>query len=320
MKILALSLCFITLILVFYLIAVFVLSKQRYISRLNKYIYDSGRSERYQRNNRKFKNSIYFLSKTIRYIKFLDGYRNKIQADLVKANIPLKSEEFINIRIILSLGLGIVPYISGKGIVIAVISGILGWIIPYMYVNTRIKKRIKQFNDSLGDAIVLIANSLKAGFSFFQAVDVVAKEMDGPIAQEFGIMQKEINLGCTTEEALENLNNRIKSNDLELLITAVMIQRQVGGNLAEVLDNISTTIRERIKIKGEIKTITAQGRMSGMVIAILPPALGFIIYLINPEHIGLLFKSTLGFVLVGVSIGMEVLGIYFIKKIVDIEI
>lgn len=320
MKIIAFSLCFITLILVFYIISVLVLSKQRYISRLNKYINDTGSAERYQKSSRKFKNSIYFLSKIIRYLKFLDGYRSRIQADLIKANIPLKSEEFINLRIILSLCLGIVPYVTGKGIVIAVISGALGWFIPYMYLNTRIKKRIKQFNDSLGDAIVLISNSLKAGFSFFQAIDVVSKEMEGPIAQEFGIMQKEINLGCTTEEALENLNNRIKSSDLELLITAVMIQRQVGGNLAEVLDNISTTIRERIKIKGEIKTITAQGRMSGMVIAILPPALGFIIYLINPEHIGLLFTSTLGFVLVGVSIGMELLGIYFIKKIVDIDI
>ncbi|MGE5473742.1 MAG: type II secretion system F family protein [Ignavibacteriales bacterium] len=320
MKILALSLCFITLIFIFYIIAVFVLSKQRYISRLNKYINDSGNIEKYHKNNQKLKNSIYFLSRIIRYFKFLDGYRSKIQANLIKANIPLKSEEFINLRIILCIGLGLIPYLTGKGIVIAIISGVLGWFIPYMYVNTRIKKRIKQFNDSLGDAIVLISNSLKAGFSFFQAVDVVSKEMDGPIAQEFGIMQKEINLGCTTEEALENLNNRIKSSDLELLITAVMIQRQVGGNLAEVLDNISTTIRERIKIKGEIKTITAQGRMSGMVIAILPPALGFIIYLINPEHIGLLFKSTLGFILIGASIGMELLGIYFIKKIVDIEI
>jgi len=320
MKTTAFFLCFITLILIFYLFIIFVLSKQRYISRLNKYIYDSGSSERYQRDNQKLKNTIYFLSKIIRYFKFLDGYRSKTQVDLIKANIPLKSEEFLNIRIILFLVLGIIPYAMGRGIVIAAISGILGWLIPTMYVNARIKKRIKQFNDSLGDAIVLISNSLKAGFSFFQAVDVVSKEMIGPIAQEFGILQKEINLGCTTEEALENMNIRIKSNDLELLITAVMIQRQVGGNLAEVLDNISTTIRERIKIKGEIKTITAQGRMSGMVIAILPPALGFIIYLINPEHIGLLFKSTLGFVLVGVSIIMELLGIYFIKKIVDIEI
>jgi len=320
MKIIALCLCFITLILIFYLFIIFVSSKQRCISRLNKYIYDSGSSEKNHRNNQKLKDTIYFLSKIIKYLKFLDGHRSKIQADLIKANIPLKSEEFINIRIILCLVLGVIPYVNGKGIVIAILSGILGWVIPSMYVNVRIKKRIKQFNDSLGDAIVLISNSLKAGFSFFQAIDVVSKEMDGPIAQEFGIMQKEINLGCTTEEALDNLNNRIKSNDLELLITAVMIQRQVGGNLAEVLDNISTTIRERIKIKGEIKTITAQGRMSGIVIAILPPALGFIIYLVNPQHIGLLFKSTLGFILVGASIMMELLGIYFIKKIVDIEI
>lgn len=320
MKIFALILCFVTLILIFYLLIIYMISKQRYISRLNKYMSEGYSSEKYQRKSFKIKHAVYFLSKIIRYLKFLDNYRNKIQLDLIKANIPLKSEEFINIRVIFCLFLGIVPYVSGKGMAIAVISGVLGWILPAVYMNMRIKKRIKQFNDSLGDAIVLISNSLKAGYSFFQAVDVVAREMDGPIAQEFGIMQKEINLGCTTEEALENLHNRIKSNDLELLITAVMIQRQVGGNLAEVLDNISVTIRERIKIKGEIKTITAQGRMSGMVIAILPPVLGFILYLINPAHIGLLFKSTLGYVLVGGSIIMELLGIYFIKKIVNIEI
>lgn len=144
--------------------------------------------------------------------------------------------------------------------------------------------------------------------------------MTGPMAEEFAQLQKEVNFGTTTEKALENLVTRVTSDDLELVVTAVLIQRQVGGNLSEVLDNISTTIRERIRIKGEVKTVTAQGRMSGMIIAALPPALGFILFLINKSHVMVLFTDPIGLIILGFSVFMEIIGIYFISRIVSIEV
>ena len=184
----------------------------------------------------------------------------------------------------------------------------------------KIKKRIKGLNEQLGDAIVMISNSLKTGYSFFQAIDMVAGEMTGPISEEFSILQKEINLGLSTDKALENLSARVSSDDLELVITAVLIQRQVGGNLAEVLDNISATIRDRVRIKGEIKTVTAQGRMSGWVISLLPAGLCLLIYVINPQYMAVLFTRPLGIMMLVISVFMELLGIFFISRIVKIEI
>ena len=203
---------------------------------------------------------------------------------------------------------------------LALIIGCAAWYAPMLILKSKVKKRIKLLNEQLGDAIGLVSNSLKAGYSFFQAVDMVAKEMTGPIAEEFQVLQKEINLGLPTEKALENLAARIPSDDLGLLVTAVLIQRQTGGNLAEVLDNISTTIRDRVRIKGEIRTVTAQGRISGWVISLLPVGLCFLIYLINPQHISVLFTRTLGILLLAVSALMELTGIFIIRRIIKIEI
>lgn len=311
---------FITFLVIFYTVIIISASKQKSIIRLKKYIESSNLNNRHKKTEFKFKNLLNVFARTIREVKFLDGYRDRVQEEMIKAHLPLKGEEFISVRIFLTIALMFISYASGKHIGLIITMGITGWLIPKIYVSIRIKKRLKQFNDSLGDAIVLISNSLKAGYSFFQSIDTVAKEMTGPIAQEFGLVQKEINLGYTTEEALDNLLKRIKSDDLELVITAVLIQRQVGGNLAEVLDNISSTIRERVRIKGEIRTITAQGKISGIIISILPPALGVVLYVINPEHIKVLFTDPIGLVMIGLSVGMELMGIYFIKRIVKIEV
>lgn len=313
-------LSFMTLMVIFYVIISISINKQKSILRLKKYIDEKSYNEKKRKSEFKIKNILSILSRAVREMKVLDGYREKNQNSLLKAHIPLKAEEFITLRILLSFSFMFLGYISGKQLILILVLGFIGWIFPSIYVGARIKNRIKQLNDSLGDAIVLISNSLKAGYSFFQAIDIVAKEMTGPIAQEFTLLQKEINLGYTTEEALDNLLKRVKSDDLELVITAVLIQRQVGGNLAEVLDNISSTIRERVKIKGEIRTITAQGRISGIIISILPPALGVVLYLINPDHIKLLFTNTIGLIMVGLSVGMELMGIYFIRRIVKIEV
>jgi tight adherence protein B len=317
---------FISVLLFAYQIFKVLIGKQTPIMRLSKYTnrLDIGVEEKRKSKQKEYKAGLGFIARGVKDAKALDGYKKKIQLELQRAHILLKPEEYITVSIILFFVFGTFIFAlvssSSFAVLFAIAGGIVGWYFPNLYLKIKIKKRIRFLNEQLCDAIVLISNSLKAGYSFFQAVDIVSKEMTGPMAEEFTQLQKEVNFGTTTEKALENLVTRVKSDDLELVVTAVLIQRQVGGNLSEVLDNISSTIRERIRIKGEVKTVTAQGRMSGMIIALLPPALTLILFLINRSHIMVLFTDPIGLVILGFSIFMEFIGIYFIGKIVKIEV
>ncbi len=320
---LILFLTFITLLLIIYPLVKLVFSKKNSISRLRNYTGSAEeiRGERKKESKKDLKNSLSFISRGVGSAKILDGYKKKVQVQLTRAHLLLKAEEFITLCIIVFV-IAFLLAILIKGVEnwpLAVIAGLAGWFIPFLILKSRVKKRIKALNEQLGDAIVLISNSLKAGYSFFQAIDTVAKDMTGPISEEFTVLQREINLGLNTDKALENMAARVMSDDLELVVIAVIIQRQVGGNLAEVMDNISSTIRDRVRVKNEIKTATAQGRLSGWVISLLPVGLGIVIYLINPQQMSLLFTNPLGILILIVSVLMEITGIYLINKIVRIE-
>lgn len=315
---------FISALLIFYQLIKTFIVKNDYMSRLRRYTnVEESRAERGR--TRKSDSAVTIraaLTRGIGKIRFLDGYKKKIQVELTRAHLPLKAEEFLVFNLMLfAVSFVLVILARGAGMwPLAAAAGTGGWFMPTLLVRSRVRKRLKILNEQLGDAVTMMSNSLKAGYSFFQAVDMVAQEMSGPIAEEFGILQKEVNLGLNTEKALENMVARVKSEDLELMVTAVMIQRQVGGNLAEVLDKITETIRDRVKIKGELKAITAQGRVSGLVISILPLILCFIIYMINPGQMSLLFTRPLGLLLVGFAAVMEITGIILIRRIVRIEI
>jgi tight adherence protein B len=312
---------FITAFLTGYLFLRLIYSKQKAVLRIKRYInIDEIREDKRKAPNREYRAGLGIIARGIGNAKFLDNYKKEIQRKLVRAHLLLKAEEFITISLILMAGLGFFTFIVSNSVLLTLVFSIFGWLFPSIFLKARIKKRLKALNEQLSDAIVLMSNSLKAGYSFFQAVDIISKEMTGPIAEEFAFMQKEVNLGLTTEKALENLVNRIKSDDLELVVTAVLIQRQVGGNLSEVLDNISNTIRERVKIKGEVKTVTAQGRASGFIISVLPFALGLILFVINREYMTGLFTHPIGIMILVFSVLMELTGIYFISRIVKIEI
>lgn len=324
MKILIVVLSFISAGLIYYLLISLFAGKNNYMSRLGKYTnVEEYREDRKKPKKRDGAAAITgAVSRGVGKIKFLDGYKKKIQVELTRAHLLIKAEEFLTFNLIM-FSLLFLLIILTRGIAmwpLALIAGVAGWLMPSFFVKSRIKKRLKLLNEQLSDAVTMMSNSLKAGYSFFQAVDMVAVEMSGPIAEEFGILQKEVNLGLNTEKALENMVTRIKSEDLELMMTAVMIQRQVGGNLAEVLDRITETIRDRVKIKGELKALTGQGKVSGLVISILPLILCGIIYMINPEQMSLLFTKPLGLLMVGLAVVMEFTGIMLIRKIVRIEI
>ncbi|MDN5293982.1 MAG: tight adherence protein [Eubacteriales bacterium] len=248
------------------------------------------------------------------------SYSRYIDRELARADIPLKGEEFIVINILAGLAPALLAVLLSGNLFTSLVFGIIGLLVPQIMLRRAKHRRLQTFNNQISDALVIMANSLRAGFSFLQAMEMVSKEMPPPISVEFGRALREMNLGTPTEEALLNMTKRIESDDLDLVVTAVLIQRQIGGNLSEVLDNISHTIRERIRIKGEIKTLTAQGRLSGLIVSLLPLVLSLVLYFINPSYIALLFRNPIGIFMVVTGVIMQVVGIFFIRRIVNIEV
>ena len=246
--------------------------------------------------------------------------REKIQAQLISAGIPLKGDEYISLCVFLIMVLPLIVYFLSKNLWLAIITVICGTFLPKMYLQNQKDGRLSIFNQQLGDALVVMANALRAGFGFQQAMDTVRRELPAPIATEFTWSLREMNLGVSHEESLLNMGKRLNSPDLDMIITAIIIQRQVGGNLAEILDNISQTIRERAKIKKEIKILTAQGRLSGLVIGLLPVVLIGAMLAINPQYFYVMVNDTRGITILAIGFILEVLGALVIRKIIDINL
>lgn len=260
------------------------------------------------------------VTKLINFI-FLKGYQTNIKNKLAKAGVLLRPSEFILINLFMTLCLAIIGSILLPNLFFIglCIGGSLGYLIPHIFLHYLKRKRLAAFTRQLCNAISLISNSLKAGYSFLQALDIVTKETFPPISVEFSRVLREDNLGVPLEKALHNLINRIESKDLDLVVTAVLIQRQIGGNLAEILDRVAHTIRERIRIKGEVKTLTAQGRLSGLIISLLPVILGLILCLLQPDIYKLLITEQMGWVMIGIGLTMQTIGILIIRKIIQVE-
>ena len=245
--------------------------------------------------------------------------KNRVEKELTSADLPLRGEEFLAFSVI---GIGsavLLVLVLTANILLVLTTLFLILPLPYFFIKRAKNRRLTMFNSQMGDALMIIANSMRSGFSFLQAMDLVHKEMPNPIAREFARTFQEINLGTPTEQALVNMAGRVDSDDLDMVVTAVLIQRQVGGNLAEVLDKIAHTIRERIRIKGEIKALTAQGRISGLVVGLLPLALGAALFLLNPGYISLLFTTVPGLIMVAASLIAQGTGFFLIRRIVDIK-
>jgi tight adherence protein B len=256
-----------------------------------------------------------------------------ISRELARADLALKPSEFLAIRLGLLLGIPLLmvalsPLIAALANPLLWLVGLgIGFLVPRFWLNRRKARRLKAFNSALADTITLLANALRSGSSFLQAIEMVVRETQPPISTEFGRVIREVNLGLPMEHALNNMTRRVRSDDLDLMATAVSIHHQVGGNLAEVLDAIAFTIRERVRIKGEIRTLTAQQRLSGYVVGFLPVALVGVIGLIAPQFLEPLFQRPpefiglpLGVAILGAGGFMMLLGFIAIRRIVDIEV
>ena len=252
---------------------------------------------------------------------------------IARADLKLKPSEFLMLWGASIIGVPVLMFIfsffsPALGSPIVLLIGLLiGFFLPRFWLGRRKSGRLNAFNKNLPDTITLIGNALRAGSSFLQAIELVVRESRPPISTEFGRVIREVNLGLPFDQALENMVRRVKSDDLELMATAISIQHTVGGNLAEILDSIAFTIRERVRIKGEIRTLTAQQRMSGYVVGFLPIGLAMFLFIAAPGFMQPMFDKevAVGGLPVGVVIllfggFMMFLGFMAIRKIVDIEV
>lgn len=245
------------------------------------------------------------------------------KVQLARADLKLTPGEFMGMHLVSVLGFFGVSYLTifSGNIILSLIAGVAGLFAPRIYVSMRTGNRLHKFEGQLPDNLQMWVNGLRSGYSVLQAIEAISKEAAEPTATEFKRVVKEIQLGIAMDEALAHLLERMPSEDLDLVITAVNIQREVGGNLAEILEVISHTVRERIKLKGEIRVLTAQGRVTGYIIGGLPIALLVFLMTVNPDYVGQLFENRLcGWPMLGCGAAMIAMGTAVIQKIVDIEI
>src|SRR3954454_22714816 len=253
--------------------------------------------------------------------------------ELARADLRLKPSEFLFIWLGSIIGVPVLLFIFGFFLsalqtpLALLIGAFVGFLLPRFWLNRRKNGRLNAFNKQLPDTITLIANALRAGSSFLQAIELVVRESRPPISVEFSRVIREVNLGLPFEQALENMVRRVRSDDLELMATAISIQHTVGGNLAEILDSIAFTIRERMRIQGEIRTLTAQQRLSGYVVAGLPIGLAAFLGIAAPKFFEPMFDSRVpilglpaGVVVLAFGGFMMFIGFMFIRRIVDIEV
>jgi len=314
-------LLFADLVLVIYLFYIYFSGRNNVSARMKHYLNQEKNREKLEREKGiPWRDSLIAFGKTLGKSKWGSRYKARIENKLIQAHLPLKPEEYIAVNIIILLTSGLIFMIFTESITASAALALIAASAPGIYVNSRKRSIINKIEQQLPDTLALISNTLKSGYSFLQAVDAAGRELPPPVSLEFQHILREINLGVSTEKALESLVKRVQSQDLELIIMAVLIQRQTGGNLSEILDNISETIRSRIKIKGEIKILTAQGRISGLIISLLPLALVILLNMINPSYISVLFKHQLGWAMLAMAVLMQGIGIYLIRRIIRIEV
>ena len=262
------------------------------------------------------------LTKSLDQVLTQREFGKNMKIALAKADLKLTVAEYAALHVITSVGgflLGTFILFHGDPIM-GVISAVVGFFAPRIYVSRKQNTRLRNFEEQLPDTIGLWVNSLRSGYSVLQAMEAIGKEAPEPTTTEFRRVVQEVQLGISMDDALQHMLNRVESEDLDLIVTAVNIQREVGGNLAEILETIGHTIRERIKLKGEVRVLTSQGRVTGYLIGGLPIVLALFLMVINPGYMGGMFENrACGWPMLGIGLGLIGIGMAIIQRIVDIQ-
>lgn len=243
----------------------------------------------------------------------------RIELLMQQADWPIRGTEFEAILLLWGGLVGLITFLVTLKGAMFFAGALAGILMGLALLGMRIRRRRKKFTNQLGDMLTMVANALRAGFSFMQAFELISREMDAPMGREVQLVVNEVNLGNTLESALDNMQRRVASPDFELVVTAVLIQRQVGGDLASILDTISETIAERVRMRREVMTLTAQGRASAWVVACIPIGLALAISVLNPDYLKPLLETDIGRMFIVAAVVLELVGFMIIYRIVNIQ-
>lgn len=246
-------------------------------------------------------------------------YLKTLGDELIAAGIMMKADEFLLIWVFATFLPATIVYLIINDVIPAIVLMTLGFVLPLVLINRAKKKYIEVFEGQLSEALIVICNCLRSGLTFLQAINSIATEMPNPISKEFSRITNEIRWGSSLETSLTNMSKRIPSQELTMIVSSIIICRQVGGNLSEILYSISSTIKERTKIKSDIKVLTATGRTSGTIIGLLPVIMCGVLMLITPDYIKSFISSQLGKMLLVIAFLMEMTGFLIIRKITNIK-
>jgi tight adherence protein B len=259
------------------------------------------------------------------------GYMMRLEEELARADLPIRSSEYILLRLVLAgAGFLIGRYFIGN-VQSGLIVGVAGFLAPVIFVRTHQNQRRAKFVKQLADALMLLTNSLRSGYGFVKGLELVAKEMGDPISKELNRMLREVNLGATLEDAMLNLGRRVNSQDLDIVIGAYLVQKDVGGNLTEIMEKVAETIRERLRIQGDIRVLTTQGKLSGLIVGLMPFVVFILLFMWAPDYFNTMFGPPIVAHFAGYDIPMGVLmltgavcwqliGAYMIFKIISVKV
>lgn len=243
-----------------------------------------------------------------------------IKEDLARADLTLTVTEYLLIRVGLVAILSVVGFLLQRNLLVALILGAVGLFLPAIYVRTRQSRRLKKFDSQLPDVLDHLQGSLRAGYGLLQAVEWVSRQLPNPVGAEFDRLIREVQLGRGLIEALESMVRRIPSDDLALIVTAIKIHHEVGGTLSEILETVAHTIRERVRIMREVDVLTAQQRLSGYILMVMPIALAVFLMIINPEYEMRLFDPGPTLCIPVGAVVLMILGFFIMRRIVEIEV
>lgn len=268
-----------------------------------------------------------FIFSFIGYLMFREGWESYEERFVEGADrsvedlfLTIPPQQMLWLSILGTFAFFAVMFVLSESMVISAMFGGLGFYSPKIALRMQKTKRQNKFGEQLTDALVTLTNALRSGFALPKAFQLIAQDMPKPICQEFAILVQELRLGIETEEGLNNMYHRVPSIDLDLVKTSVGIAAEVGGNLAEVFDRIAFTIRERRRIEGRIDALTAQGKIQGLMVALIPILMMVAINYLDPEMLVPLWTTVYGYVTLGVMAVMEGLGYFFVRKITNIEV
>lgn len=252
------------------------------------------------------------------------GWSERAAKDMAQAGMSLKVSEYLMIRLLAAGGFAalLIIFASGEtlGILLAIVAGLVGFMMPAWFVAFRRSRRQAALSEQLPEMLALLANSLRSGFAFTQAVDLAAKQIEPPIGEELKLLQRDTSLGAPMDEALQAMADRTGTYDFEMMVSSIIIQRTTGGNLSEILDGVADTVREREHLQGEIQALTASQRFTGLVLSIYPLGLGLVLFALAPSTWGVLVTEETGRMLLGIAGALQVLGIITIRRILTLEV